>query len=169
MAAGLIDVQGWQIILTICNMLVLFYFLKKKLFVPVREFMDKRTKEIESSIRQAELKNQEADKRLEEYSTKIAQAQSEGREIVEKARTNAQIRADEIVEQAKDESAKLKERALKDIELEKDKALRDLKGEVADMAILATERLISRSLDAQSSKNLIDEVIDEIGDKTWSS
>lgn len=167
--AGLIDIQSWQIILTICNMLVLFYFLKKKLFKPVKEFMDKRSDEIRSSIADAEQKNQEADRRLEEYEHKIAQAQTEGREIVEKARVHAQQRADEIVGQAKDESTKLKERAAKDIELEKQKALRDLKGEVADMAIMATEKLIQKSLDAQSSKELIDEVINEIGDETWSN
>ncbi len=63
----------------------------------------------------------------------------------------------------------MKERALKDIELEKDKALRSLKGEVADMAVLATEKLIGKTIDQESSKGLIDEVINEIGEGTWSS
>ncbi|MDO4711384.1 MAG: F0F1 ATP synthase subunit B [Peptostreptococcaceae bacterium] len=167
--AGLIDVQLWTIIITICNMLVLFYFLKKKLFRPVREFMDKRAKEIEDSILEAEHKREQADRILKEYSTKIEEAQNEGRQIIEKARADAQIRADEMVELAKEESAKLKERAVKDIGSEREKALRSLKSEVADMAIMATRKLIDRSLDERSSRELIDEVIDEIGDERWSS
>ena len=53
--------------------------------------------------------------------------------------------------------------------MEKEKALRSLKGEVADMAVLATEKLIGKSIDRETNKSLIDEVIDEIGEGTWSS
>ncbi|MDO5094998.1 MAG: F0F1 ATP synthase subunit B [Peptostreptococcaceae bacterium] len=167
--AGLIDIQLWQMIFTIANMIILFLALKHFLFKPVKEFMDKRTLDIQTAIEEAEQKNKKADEALQEYEARLASAQSEGREIVEKAKNSAQIRAEEIVEQAKEESAKLKERAFKDIELEKDKALRNLKGEVADMAILATEKLIAKSMDGQANKSLIDEVINEIGDEQWSS
>lgn len=167
--AGLIDIQSIQMILTIVNMLVLFFALKHFLFKPVKEFMDKRTNDIQSAIDTADRKNREAESKLMEYQDKLASAQSESREIIEKAKAVAQNRADEILEQAKAESGKMKERALKDIELEKEKALRNLKGEVADMAILATEKLIAKSIDSQTNKNLIDEVINEIGDEQWSS
>lgn len=167
--AGLIDIQSIQMILTIVNMLILFFALKHFLFKPVKEFMDKRTNDIQSAIDTADRKNREAESKLMEYQDKLASAQSESREIIEKAKAVAQNRADEILEQAKAESGKMKERALKDIELEKEKALRNLKGEVADMAILATEKLIAKSIDSQTNKNLIDEVINEIGDEQWSS
>ena len=167
--AGLIDLQLWQVIFSISNVLILFWFLKRFLFVPVKTMMDNRTNEIADSINQAEQKNLEVDKILAEYSQKISEAQVEGREIVQKASLNAEKRAEEIVEQAKDESQKIKERAYKDIELEKDKAFRSIKNEVADMAVLATEKLIGKSLDKDSKKNLIDEVINEIGDEKWSN
>ncbi len=166
---GLISIQAQTIIFQILNTTILFLFLRKFLFEKVRNFSQKRSAEIASSIEQAEQKNAEADAMLAEYSNRIANAQVESKEIVDKARQTAQVRADEILEQAQSESAKMKERALKDIELEKDKALRSLKGEVADMAVLATEKLIGKTIDQESSKGLIDEVINEIGEGTWSS
>lgn len=167
--AGLVDLQLWQIILTICNTIILFLVLRWKLFTPVKEFMENRSKEIELSIVQAEQMKKDASDILENYQTKISEAQTQGREIIEDARKNAQKRADEIIQSASEESAKIKEKALKDIEMEKEKALRSIKGEVADMAMLATEKLINKSIDGEASKNLIDEVINEIGDEKWSS
>lgn len=167
--AGLVDIQLWQIIFTICNTIVLFLVLRWKLFTPVKEFMDNRTKEIETSIAESEKMKKDASNILESYQTKIAEAQTQGREIIEDARKTAQKRADEIIQNASDESAKIKEKAFKDIEMEKEKAIRSIKGEVADMTVLATEKLINKSIDAETSKKLIDEVINEIGDEKWSS
>lgn len=169
MKAGLIDMQLWQVIFTIVNVLILFWFLKRFLFVPVKTMLDNRTKEIADSITQAEQKNIEAEQMLEEYKLKIADAHVESREIVQKATVNAEKRADEILTQAKDESQKIKERAYKDIELEKDKAFRSIKNEVAEMAVLATEKLINKTIDKDTNKTLIDDVINEIGDEKWSN
>lgn len=167
--AGLIDVQMWQVIFTIINVLILFWFLKRFLFVPVKTMMDNRTKEVGDSILMAEAKNKEAEQMLEEYKLKIADAHVESREIVQKATINAEKRADEILTQAKDESQKIKDRAYKDIELEKDKAFRSIKNDVAEMAVLATEKLIGKTIDPDTNKTLIDDVINEIGDEKWSS
>ena len=169
MKAGLIDMQLWQVIFTIVNVLILFWFLKRFLFVPVKTMLDNRTKEIADSITQAEQKNIEAEQMLEEYKLKIADAHVESRELVQKATVNAEKRADEILTQAKDESQKIKERAYKDIELEKDKAFRSIKNEVAEMAVLATEKLINKTIDKDTNKTLIDDVINEIGDEKWSN
>ena len=167
--AGLVDLNLYQIIATICNTIILFLILRWKLFTPIKEFVDNRTKEIEDSITQAEKMKKDAGEILESYQSKIAEAQIHGREIIEDARKNAQKRADDIIQSANDESSKIKEKAYKDIEMKKEKAIRSIKGEVADMAILAAEKLINKSIDEQSGKNLIDEVINEIGDEKWSS
>ncbi len=167
--AGLIDIQMWQIIFTITNVLILFWFLKKFLFVPVKTMMDNRANEIADSINQAAQKNIQADALVTEYGKKLAEAQTEGREIVQKASITAEKRAEEIVNEAKDESQKLKERAYKEIELEKDKAFRSIKNEVAQMAVLATEKLINKTIDKDTNKSLIDEVINEIGEEKWSN
>ncbi len=165
--AGLIDIQTWSIIFTIANTVILYLGLKRFLFKPVKELLDKRKAEIESSYAQADEKNAQAESLLAEYQSKLASASSESRELLERARTMAQSRSDEILAEAQSESQRMKERAIRDIEMEKEKALRGLKSEVADMAILATEKLIGKSLDAQTDQALIDEAINEIGDGSW--
>lgn len=167
--AGLVDIQLWQIIFTICNTVLLFLVLRWKLFTPIRKFMEKRTNDIETSINEAQKMKEDASNILKDYQTKIAEAQTHGREIIEESRKTAQKRADEILQSATEESSKIKEKAFKDIEMEKEKALRSIREEVAGMAVLATEKLINKSIDSQASKNLIDEVINEIGDEKWSS
>lgn len=169
MKAGLIDLQLWQIIFTIGNVLILAWFLKRFLFVPVKTMMDKRTSEIAATIAEADQKNAEAEQILASYQSKIAEAQSESRDIIQKAQGTAEKRAEEILADAKAESQKIKERAYKDIELEKDKAFRSIKGEVAEIAVLATEKLLGKTIDKDTNQSLIDAVIGEIGDETWSS
>lgn len=167
--AGLIDIKVWQIIFNILNTVILFLALRHFLFKPVKEFMDKRTNEIQSSIETADKLNQEAESLHLQYDQKLQTAHEEGREIVRKSTQNAERKADEILINAKEEVQRLKVKANKDIELEKQKAIDSLKGEVAGIALLAAEKVISKSMDDDTNKNLINDVIKEIGDEKWSS
>lgn len=167
--AGLIDLKVWQLIFNILNTLILFLALRHFLFKPVKEFMDKRTNEIQSSIEAAEKMNEEAEGLYQEYNKKLQSAHDEGREIVRNSTKNAERKSEEILTQTKEEVIRLKEKANKDIELEKQSVINSLKEEVAGIALLAAESIISKSMDSDTNKSLIDEVIKEIGDEKWSS
>ncbi|MGB5822507.1 MAG: F0F1 ATP synthase subunit B [Proteocatella sp.] len=167
--AGLIDLKVWQIIFNIANTVILFLALRHFLFKPVKEFMDNRTNSIQESIDTAEEKNKEAERLNVQYQEKLAKAHEEGREIVKTSTKHAEKKAEEIIIAAKDDVQRMKAKAHKDVEQEKENAAKSIKGEVASIAIIAAGKIINRTLDEETNKNLIDEVINEIGDERWSS
>lgn len=167
--AGLIDLKVWQIIFNITNTVILFLALRHFLFQPVKRFMDERSNSIQEAIETAEQKNIEAEKLNEEYKTKLEQAHEEGREIIRNSTKNAEKKSEEILTAAKEDAQKIKAKAYKDIEQEKEHTVQTLKGEVASIAVLAAEKIINKTIDEDVNRNLIDEVINEIGDERWSS
>ncbi len=167
--AGLIDLKAWQIIFNIANTVILFLALRHFLFKPVKEFMDNRTNDIQETIDIAEEKNREAEKLNAQYQEKLAKAHDEGREIVKTSTKHAEKKAEEIITAAKEDVQRIKAKAHKDVEQEKENATKSIKGEVASIAIIAAGKIINRTIDEETNKDLIDEVINEIGDERWSS
>lgn len=167
--AGLIDLKVWQIIFNIANTVILFLALRHFLFKPVKEFMDNRTNSIQESMDTAEEKNIEAERLNIQYKEKLEKAHEEGREIVKNSTRHAEKKADEIINIAKEDAQKLKAKANRDLEQDRENAAKAIKGEVASIAIIAAGKIINRTLDEKANQNLIDEVINEIGDEKWSS
>ena len=167
--AGLIELNVWQIIFNITNTIILFIALRHFLFKPVKAFMDERTNSIQESIDTAEEKNREAERLSAEYNRKLELAHEEGREIVRNSTRHAERKAEEIVNAAREDAQRMKVKAHKDIELEKANASKSIKGEVASIAVLAASKIINKTIDEDTNRNLIDEVINEIGDERWSS
>jgi len=167
--AGLIDLNVWQIIFNITNTVILFLVLRHFFFKPVKEFMDNRTNSIQESIDAAEEKNKEAEMLNAQYQEKLAKAHEEAREIVKISTKHAEKKAEEIIIAAKDDVQRLKAKAHKDVEQEKANAAKSIKGEVASIAIIAAGKIINKTIDEETNKDLIDEVINEIGDERWSS
>lgn len=167
--AGLIELNTWQIIFNISNTVILFLVLRHFLFEPVKKFMDERTNGIQETLDIAEQKNIEAQKLSEECRLKLEKAHDEGREILKNSTQNAEKKAEEIIILAKEDAKKIKDKAQKDIEQERERTVQSLKGDVASIAILAAGKIINKTIDENDNRNLIDEVINEIGDERWSS
>ncbi|MDD5647950.1 MAG: hypothetical protein PHY03_03350, partial [Dehalococcoidia bacterium] len=70
--------------------------------------------------------------------------------IKEEAKEGARKEADVIINKAKDE-----------IKLERDKSIAELRSEFSNLTILAAEKIINESLDAQKHRKLINEVLDQ--------
>ena len=149
------------------NTLILFFALKHLLFKPVTEFMDKRTKGIEASIEEAELKNIEADKLKAQYEEKLNEIKKERNQIIEEATRKAQHRGDEIVMQADEEAKKMLEKARIEIEREKQKVMNELKGEISHLAIAVAEKVMEKDLDLGTHQQMIQQFIDKAGEQQW--
>lgn len=149
------------------NTFILFLILKKLLFKPVSEFMEKRKSEIAESIERAEARNEEAEKYKSEYISKIEASQEEGRQIVRDAAKRAEERASEIVKAAEKEAKEIKERANLEIEREREKAINSLKDEIASIAMLAASKVIEEDLNEKKHNTLVRKFIDEVGETRW--
>lgn len=166
--SGLVQFD-WTMAFQIVNTLILFFFLRKLLFKPVTEFMEKREQEIAGEYNEAARLQQEAEQLKSEYIGKLEKSDEEGKQIVREAASKAEKRASDIVKQAEKEVAELKVKAQHDIEREQVKAINHLKDDIASMALLAASKIIEKDVKDTDHRDMISKVIDEVGDTKWQS
>ncbi len=159
-----VGVNFWTMLFAWCNLLVLYLFLKKLLFKPIKNMIDSRQKEIDDMYSDAENSRSSAASLKAEYEEKIERANEESEEILKKAVRKAQLREEEILAEASEKAQRTLERATEQVELEKKRAINEVKNEVSDMAICIAAAVIERDVKEDEHKDLIDRFIDEIGE-----
>ena len=146
-----------------CNLLILYLFLKKKLFKPVKNMIDSRQKEVDDMYANAENAEADAKAMKAEYEEKLAKADEESEEILRTAQRRAVLKEEEILKDASLEAARIRDRASEEIALEKKRMLSEIKDEVSDMAIDIASAVIGREVSGKEHEQFIDGFIDELG------
>jgi F-type H+-transporting ATPase subunit b len=147
---------------TLIAFIIALYLLQRLAFPRIGEALDKRRRAIEESIESAERTREEADKLLEEYRARLREAREQADDIVVRARKAAERLQEETISQAKESREELMDRTRRDIEAETRRALEEIRQEVANLTVLATEKLARKSLDDEDHRRLIDEALSEI-------
>ena len=158
-----VGVNFWTMIFAWCNLLVLYFFLRKLLFKPVKNMIDSRQKEIDDMYSDAEKSRDDAAVMKAEYEEKLGHAQEESEEILKTAVRRAQLREEEILHEANDKAARVMKRAEERVELEKKRAVNEVKNEVSDMALGIASAVLERDVNGKEHEALIDEFIRTMG------
>ena len=138
---------------------LLTYFLYK----PVRKFMADRTASIDKTIKDAQKTKEDAERLRGDYQSELAQAKSESQRIIEDAIKQGQKVREQMSIDAREEAARLIERAKAEVQLELDKAMAVLRDHVAELAISAASAVISKDIDGDTHAKLINDVIQGVG------
>jgi F-type H+-transporting ATPase subunit b len=138
------------------------WFLGKFAFPRIQEALDKRQRAIEESIDTAEKARAESAALLEEYRGRLREARSQAEEIIARARKAGEVHERETVEDARAKREELMEQTRRDIEAETRRAIQEIRSEVADLTILATEKVTRKALDADDQKRLVEEALGEL-------
>jgi F-type H+-transporting ATPase subunit b len=138
------------------------YVLKKLVFPRIQEALDKRQRIIEESIDAAERTREEADRLLAEYRERLAKAREQAEEIVSRARKAAEVAEAQAVTEAKAKREELLEQTKRDIQAETRRAIQDIRNEVADLTILATEKVTRKTLTEDDQRRLVEEALSEL-------
>ncbi|MBE6532206.1 MAG: F0F1 ATP synthase subunit B [Ruminococcaceae bacterium] len=160
-----VGVNPWTMIFAWLNLLILYLFLKKLAFNPLKNMIDSRQKEIDDMYSEAEEAQKSAEVLKAEYEEKISHATEESEEILKSAVRRAQLKEEEILRTADAEAARTLERAEEQIELEKKRALGEIKDEVSSMAIGIASAVIERDVDEDKHRELIDDFINNMGNE----
>jgi F-type H+-transporting ATPase subunit b len=146
--------------------LVLFgvslFILWKVAFPRIAEALDRRQKAIEESIDLAERTRREADELLAEYRERLTAARQQADEIVARARKAAEQAEADAVMHGRQRREELLEQARKDIEVETRRAIQEIRAEVADLTILATEKVTRKTLTTDDQRRLVEEAVAEL-------
>jgi F-type H+-transporting ATPase subunit b len=141
---------------------VTFMILRKAAFPRIAEALEKRRRAIEESITHAEQTRQEADNLLEEYRARLKEAREQAEDILVRSRKAAEQFEAESKEKAQKEHQEAMERTRREIEAETRRALDEIRKEVADLTIVATEKVARKSLTGDDQKRLIEEALSEV-------
>ena len=159
-----IGLDVWTMLFAWGNLIILFLFLKKLLWVPVKNIIAQRQAEIDGLYSDAESSRVAADEMKEEYEQRLKEASVEAAGIVKEATDRASRKGDEIVQQAQEEAAALKRKADKDIEMERARAMNELKDQISDAAVQIAGKIVEKEVRAEDHEKLIEAFIDKVGE-----
>jgi F-type H+-transporting ATPase subunit b len=161
-ANPLIQVTPGLMIWTIICFLVTFYVLKRVAFGPIQKIIDERRKRIREALDEADKARAEARKMLEEHRAMMAEARGQAEEILVEARKVAEAQKKRLRDELETDRQRRLEETAKQIEAETARALELIRAEVADLTVLATQKVTGKILDEKDHKRLIEEAIGEL-------
>lgn len=147
----------------------LFFFLSYVLWNPARDLINKRKEKIKNEMETAKADMAKAESLKSEYEKKLQNADKDVDEILSEGRKKALARESQIVDDANEEAKKIRERAEREIELEKSKVKDEVKQEMINVASAIAGRFVAKELDKDEQAKLIDDTLEEMGEKTWQS
>jgi F-type H+-transporting ATPase subunit b len=141
---------------------VTMVLLSRLAFPRISEALERRQKAIEDSIDSAQRTREEADRLLAEYRERLKEARAQSDEIVQRARQTAESHEQEAKEQAQRIAAEASQRAEREIEAATERAIDGIRREVAELTIMATEKVTRKTLDDADQKRLVQEALGEL-------
>jgi F-type H+-transporting ATPase subunit b len=148
----------WTLIVFAISM----YVLSKLAFPRIAEALDKRQRAIEESIDTAERTRKEADELLAEYRRRLSEARTQADEIVARARKTGENTEAEAIADAKRKREEMMEQTRREIEAETNRAVAEIRSQVADLTVLATEKVTRKSLTGDDQRRLVDDAVSEL-------
>jgi len=160
----LVTIVPWNFIATILNLFIQVYLIKRFLFKPINEMLEKRKAKADAQIQDAVKAKDEALAMKEEYEKNMQDAKNKANEILTTAQKTAAVQSEEMLKDAALQAAAMKEKAEADIAQEKRKAVNEIKGEIGGMAMEIAGKVIEREISEEDHAKLIDEFITNVGE-----
>ncbi|MBO7449597.1 MAG: F0F1 ATP synthase subunit B [Clostridiales bacterium] len=160
----IISVNIWQIIISLCNLVILFFIVKKFLYKPVKELIAEReaaTKKIFDEANEAKLA---AEKDKAEWEAKLKGAKGEADAIIKNAMAKADHRGETIIKNAQERADGIIRQAKIDAELEQKKAEDGIKREIIDLSAVLAKKMLKREINEDDHRELIDDFLFDIGE-----
>lgn len=164
MVQELVGIVPWTFVAMICNLFIQAYLIKRFLFKPVNEMLEKRRALADAEIRDAQKAKDEAEAIKSEYEQNMQDARIKANEILENAHKTASAQSEEMLKEASAQAAALKVKAENDIAQEKRKAVNEIKGEIGGIAMEIAGKVIEREISEEDHAKLIDEFIANVGE-----
>jgi F-type H+-transporting ATPase subunit b len=148
----------WTLLVFVISM----YLLGRFAFPRIQEALDRRQRAIEESIEASERTRREAEQLLGEYRERLSDARGQADEIVARARRTAEAQQEEALGAARKRREEMLEQTRREIQAETRRAIQEIRSEVADLTVLATEKVTRKSLDEADQRRLVEEAVAEL-------
>ena len=163
-SADIITLNIWQIVISLCNLTILFLIIKKFLFKPVKKLLAEREAMANAEYDKAKAARADAEKSRSEWDEKLNGADAEAERIVKNASDSAKRNAERIENDAKEQAEHILTSAREGAELEYKRAQDSIRSEIADVSAAIAAKVIGREIDEKTHHDLIGQFLDGIGD-----
>ena len=160
---SLVTVNPVTLIAQICNLFIQLFLAKKFFLDKVKAILDQRREAADKEITDAQAARAEAEVIKQTYEQNMREARAKADDLLLNAQRTANSRSEEIIGQAQQAAAQIKQKAAADIEMEKKKALNDAKNEISGLALAIAGKVVARELNAADQEQMIDRFINELG------
>ena len=156
---------NWEIIWVFVDLLILFLLMKKFLFGPVTKLLDQRAKGVTDTIEQAESQLAQAQQQKQAYTQQLAQARGEAAHILDQARKQADLAYSRRMDEAAQDVRRLNEQAARQRQADQEAMLAEARRQVAGLVLLTTAKVSQRTLDEDTDRAMLDQLLEEVGDQ----
>ncbi|MDK8605696.1 F0F1 ATP synthase subunit B, partial [Staphylococcus aureus] len=158
-------VEWGTVIVQVLTFIVLLALLKKFAWGPLKDVMDKRERDINRDIDDAEQAKLNAQKLEEENKQKLKETQEEVQKILEDAKVQARQQQEQIIHEANVRANGMIETAQSEINSQKERAIADINNQVSELSVLIASKVLRKEISEQDQKALVDKYLKEAGDK----
>ena len=153
--------------MVLITFLILYLLVKKFFFEKIHNYMEARAQKVKDQFADAEAAEKLAEEHLLEYNSKLEGVEIERRGVLKDAKTLADKRAEQIIEEANTRAREIVQKAEKEIERERAVFAETMRDQVAMLAVLAAEKIIEQQLDESKHMTIIDDIISQEKDEKW--
>lgn len=157
---------NWTLVFSLVNFGILLYLLRRLLFKPALEFLDRRKEQIAARIKAARQSESQAQQLVLERESQLQQARERAEGILEGAQSEAEALIAQAKKVAKTDAAKILSDGKHRLEQERDRMIHDLREAYAEIAILGAERVLDREIHIDDHRRLLDQLLGEINEET---
>jgi len=156
-----LGINGAFLLAQIVNFIILFLLLRRFLFPPLMKMLDERKQRIAEGLAAADVARKEAEQERAKLMAQIDTERAEAQQRVAAASAQAERVKADILAEARRESEAIKARAVLEAEAEKQRILAEAHKQIAELTLLATERVVRRGLDEKTQRKLIEDFLSE--------
>lgn len=151
----------FNLLWTIFNLIIFYLLMRLFLIKPIRKTLQARKELIDNQFKEAEDTVNAANEKMADYEDKIKNVDTEAKEIISDARDKAKVEYNKILDKANDDAVKMKQEAQKQIEQDTENARRDVKEDLAKLAMETAQKVVGESVNAQTDADIYNKFLNE--------
>ena len=144
------------------SFLILLYLLKRFVYPPILEILEKREKKITGDISDAEKLKAEAQKMREDFEAQLKQAHEKADVIIKLAQEESRKSRDESLQETKAKCKQMLDGAEREIKRNQEKLIQEIRGHIAALTIASTEKILNKTISQDDQNRLAEESIEEV-------
>jgi F-type H+-transporting ATPase subunit b len=150
-----------EIVIQLAATILLFVIVRFFFWKPLTKILENRKELIDKSLLEADAARENAKAIEAELQSELTKSKMEIKELLSKAEKDANVRREQIINDAKEEAKRRLDNLETELTLEKSKMEKDIRKEIVDIAFAAAEKIVAREIDHKKYLDVVDDILKE--------